>query len=44
VILHTEADLHVHEEISEEVALNNIYEVALENEIFLDQGPSIKYG
>lgn len=45
VILHTEADLHGHEEITEGVALNNIYEVALENEIYLEQGPSInKYG
>lgn len=42
VILHTEADLHGHEEITDGVALNNIYEVALENEIYLDQGPSIK--
>jgi hypothetical protein len=45
VILHSEADLHGHEEITEGVALNNIYEVALENEIYLEQGPSInKYG
>ena len=45
VILHTEADLHGHEEITEGVALNNIYKVALENEIYLEQGPSInKYG
>lgn len=44
VILHTEADLHGHEEITEGVALNNIYEVALENEIYLDQGSSLKYG
>lgn len=45
VILHTETDLHGHEEITEGVALNNIYEVALENEIYLEQGPSInKYG
>lgn len=45
VILHTEADLHGHEEITESVGLNNIYEVALENEIYLEQGPSInKYG
>lgn len=42
VILHSEADLHGHEEITDGVALNNIYEVALENEIYLDQGPSIK--
>lgn len=42
VILHTEADLHGHEEITDGVALNNIYEVALDNEIYLDQGPSIK--
>lgn len=45
VILHTEADLHGHEEITEGVALNNMYEVALENEIYLEQGSSInKYG
>jgi hypothetical protein len=46
VILHTDADLTGHEEISEGVGLNNIYEVALENEIYLEQGPSItnKYG
>lgn len=44
VILHTESDLHGHEEITEGVALNNIYEVALENEIYLDQGSSLKYG
>ncbi|KAG5670159.1 hypothetical protein PVAND_000440 [Polypedilum vanderplanki] len=43
VILHSESDLHGHEEITESVALNNIYEVALENEIYLDQGPP-KYG
>lgn len=42
MILHSEADLHGHEEITDGVALNNIYEVALENEIYLDQGPSIK--
>lgn len=41
VILHSESDLHGHEEITEEVALNNLYEVALDNEIYLGQG-SIK--
>lgn len=45
IVLATESDLHGHEEITEGVALNNIYEVALENEIYLEQGPSInKYG
>ena len=43
--LAAEADLHGHEEMTEGVALNNIYEVALENEIYLEQGPSInKFG
>lgn len=45
MILHSEADIHGHEEITEGVALNNIYEVALENEIYLDQGSAaMKYG
>lgn len=44
VILHTDADLTGHEEISEGIS-EDIYEVALDNEIFLEQGPSInKYG
>jgi hypothetical protein len=44
VILQSEADLH--DEITEGVSLNNIYEVALENEIYLDQSASssLKYG
>ncbi|CAO1430757.1 unnamed protein product [Diamesa serratosioi] len=41
VILHSETDLHGHEEITEGVPLNNIYESALENEIYLEQGPTI---